>query len=141
MKKSYIVVITVAMALGLNGCSLSFFSQEARTAIFDVDKNTPKSQVVHIATADGISIWKIDGERKVNFVKLTFGGGLTSVTLPAGKHSLGCTIGQDIRIGSVDYIAGHDYLVDYTIDGRKVYYWVEDLTANTVVYGTKRNKG
>lgn len=137
MKKIYLGATMLLLALGFNGCA-TVYSSGGTVAAFGVEKNASKSDVVRITAANRMSIWKIDGERKVGIINMMTSGGLKEVTLPAGEHKLGCALGRDIWIGAINYEAGHDYLVNYDIEESKIYYWVEDLTAKSVVYGKKR---
>jgi hypothetical protein len=70
---------------------------------------------------------------------MSTGVGLNSVLFSEGTHTIGgMVVKRQLKIGSVDYKAKHEYLIDYVIEDKKIYYWVKDLTDNVVVYGTDR---
>jgi hypothetical protein len=111
---------------------------------------TIKEQVIYRAsltgdeaivnTSKGMSIWEVDGDRKVSAIRImSTGVGLNSVLFSEGTHTIGgMVVKRQLKIGSVDYKAKHEYLIDYVIEDKKIYYWVKDLTDNVVVYGTDR---
>jgi hypothetical protein len=102
---------------------------------------TLTGEEVFIKTAKGLSFWRVDNDRKASAMKvLASGKGINNVVLMAGNHTLGGLVsGQQINIGTVDYKAKHEYLVDYLIEDKMIYYWVKDLTDNVVVYGKERS--
>jgi len=95
-----------------------------------------------INTSNGLSIWEVDGDRKVSAIKIMAAGtGLNSFLFSEGTHTIGGLVNKrQIRIGSVNYKAKHEYLIDYLIEDRKIYYWVKDLTDDVVVYGREKSK-
>ena len=142
MKKIVYLVVAFAIALGFSGCGTKYYEGELRSSYMpEVINNASKDKSALIKVASGMTIWKVDRERKVNFLKMLFSGGLDSIIVEEGKHTISCSRKRDINIGSVMYKAGHEYLIDYTeVGGKKIYYWVKDLTDNIVVYGKETTK-
>ena len=143
MKNIKILLIT-CMLLIVSGCT-SYNAGELRSSYTPLAINVDESneKTVTIKAADGLDIWKVDNKRQVNFIKLMFLGGLDSVLLPEGKHSLMATsITGDLRIPSYYYVGGHEYLIDYVSkdsgDRKKIVYWVKDLTDDKVVLGKEK---
>ncbi len=104
-----------------------------------IDK-APDSELAYIKSANNLIIVTVDGERKVNFIKVMAGKGIDSIKIKEGYHTIICYLGVDINIGKVFYKKGHEYFIDYskgdTSYGRqKIHYWVKDLTENKIVYG------
>lgn len=111
---------------------------------------TIKEQVIYRAsltgneavvnTSEGMSIWEVDGDRRVSAIRImSTGVGLNSVLFSEGTHTIGGMVKKrQLKIGAVDYKAKHEYLIDYIIEDETIYYWVKDLTDNVVVYGKDR---
>ena len=140
MKNIKILLITSLLVI-VSGCT-SYNAGEVRSSykplIIDVD--TTSENIVTIKTADGLDIWKVDNKRKVNFIKMMFSGGLDSIVISEGRHSLvASSNGVDLRISSFNYIGGHEYFIDYVSaksgESIRVIYWVKDLTEEKVVLG------
>lgn len=138
MKKVRTLIIICLVAI-ISGCT-SYNAGEVRSSYSPVAINVDESnnKAVTIKTADDLIIWKVDNKRKVNALEIIFGGGLDSILLPEGKHSLtASTSGVDLRINSFNYIGGHEYFIDYVSatngERKRVVYWVKDLTEDKVV--------
>jgi len=91
-----------------------------------------------VKTARGLIIWKVDRDRKVSIPKVMFGKGLDSILVTEGEHSIGGSLkGTDINISKTHYKSGHEYIINYVINGDQIRYWVKDLTNDEVIYGTE----
>lgn len=147
MKKMSLSLLFLIIILNISGCSLKggFLGvtnvgepRESYEPVY-IDK-APESELAYIKTAGGIIIVSVDGDRKVNFAKVMVGIGIDSIKIKEGEHTIDGFIGADVRIGTVYYKKGHEYLIDYAKGsssyGRQtVHYWVKDLTNNKIVYG------
>lgn len=145
MKKISIGIMTLFIMLSLTGCGASYYEGQPKplynpTSIDGASEN--KGALIKVA--NGLIIWKVDGERKVNFVKAMFGKGLDSIIVKEGIHTLSCSKGMDVNIGAIKYKSGHEYFIDYleVKDGsrRSIHYWVIDITDNKIVYGKEKRK-
>ena len=140
MKVLKIFIISILMV----GCSSkSYLEGDIRETYEPVSINgAQEGNSAFVKTAAGISIWKVDGEREVAAFKVLVSGGLNSIFLNEGYHTISCTRRGDIHIGKTYYKKDHEYLIDYLEekDGsrRRVYYWVKDLTEDRVVYGEEK---
>ncbi len=142
MKK--LVIGLLISLLAIAGCSksYSYFEASARTEYFPFAvKNVEKGKAAFIKAADGVSIFKVDGERVANMFE-AMAGKHDSVLVAEGSHTLVCSLrsnGRDMYIGKAFYKANHEYLVDFASenDGRTTttHYWVKDLTDNKVIFG------
>jgi hypothetical protein len=133
-----LVKVTSALLaiLLISGCT-SITKGEQRGSYTPVAiNNADVNNSATIKVADGIIIWKVDGERQVNFLKVMFGSGFDSILVTPGKHSFsGSLKGKDINVFNTNYKSGHEYLLNYVIKSDTIHYWVKDLTSNEVVYG------
>ncbi len=138
------VLNIVFISFLVTGCSSkSYFEGDIRDAYEPTSINgAQKGTSALVKTAAGISIWKVDGKREVSAFNVLVSGGLDSILLTEGYHTIGCTRRGDINIGKTYYKKEHEYLIDYLEekDGsrRRVYYWVKDLTEDRVVYGEEK---
>ncbi|TXR52101.1 hypothetical protein [Reinekea thalattae] len=132
----------IVFAIFIVGCSsTSYHAGELKdsytpTAIDVADDNN----VAIVKVADGLTIWKVDGDRKVGIFKMLFRKGLDSLLLSEGDHYLtGSIKGKDLRIKQASYVGGHEYFIDYLTvtvgDRMTVYYWIKDLTDDKVILG------
>ncbi len=110
------------------------FSGSTKYSPVYIDK-APDSELAYIKSADHLIIVTVDGERKVNFVKVMAGSGIDSIKIKEGNHTILGSLGVDINIGKVFYKKGHEYFIDYAKEGQRIHYWVKDLTEDKVVYG------
>ena len=145
MKRISIGIMTLFIILGLTGCGVSYYEGQLKSSYNPTSMNgASKDKGALIKVADGLIIWKVDGERKVNFVKVMFGKGLDSIIVKEGKHTLSCSRGIDVNIGTINYKSGHEYFIDYIEvkdgDRRSIHYWVKDITDNKIVYGKEKSK-
>jgi hypothetical protein len=143
MNKIISLTITIMFIVIFTGC----FGKNYIYGQFKSNYNTvnlyggSKEKGALIKVADDLIIWEVDGIRKVNVFKLMFGKGIDSLILKEGKHTLGLSFfGTDINIGEVYYKPGHEYFINYLVVKSKIYYWIEDLKNNKVVYGKKKTK-
>ena len=145
MKKIITGIMILSIILGLSGCGASYYEGQLKSSYNPISMNgASKDKGAIIKVADGLIIWKVDEERKVSFVKVMFGKGLDSIVVNEGKHTLSCSRGMDINIGSINYKSGHEYFIDYLeiVDGRRksIHYWVKDLTDNKIIFGKEKTK-
>jgi hypothetical protein len=131
------ITSTLLTVLFISACSTSITTGELKDSYSPVAiNNADVNNSATIKVADGIIIWKVDGERQVNFLKVMFGNGFDSIIVTEGKHSFsGSFKGKDINVGQVYYKSGNEYLLDYVVKGDRIHYWIKDLTTNEVVYG------
>ncbi|WP_415398300.1 hypothetical protein [Sulfurimonas sp. CS5] len=147
MDKKLLGSLLFSLLLLFTGCSTTYYEAKPKDTYtptkINVTEKYSKNDVALIKVADGISIWEVDGERKVNAFKMILGlSGLDSILIPEGDHRFACRkkyrSGYNIRINNTFFKGGHEYLVDYLqVDDKKIYYWVEDLTDGKIVYGKK----
>jgi hypothetical protein len=137
------IILAIAL-ISLSACaSKSYLEGDVRSSYSPEHiGNVDASRAATIKAAEGLVIWKVDGERKVNAFKLMVGQGLDSILVSEGFHTLSASRGMDLNIGRTNFEAGHEYLIDYIEekegDRRRVYYWVVDLADNKVVAGQER---
>jgi len=144
MKNIKMLLVTCMLVI-VSGCT-SYKSGEVRSSYTPLAINvneSNKEKIVTIKAADGLDIWKVDNKRQVNFIKLMFTGGLDSILLPEGKHSMMATsITGDLRIPLYNYVGGREYFIDYVSkksgDAKSIYYWVKDVTTDKVVLGREK---
>lgn len=147
MKKvSLSILVGLVVMFSFSGCSSkSYMEAEMRSEYKPVNvDNKPIEDSALIKVADGMIIWAVDGDRKVNFAKVMFGSGLDSIYVSEGEHFISCSRKYDVNIGKTFYKAGHEYFIDYleekSSDRIKIYYWIKDLTDNKVVFGKELKK-
>lgn len=135
------ILLITCMLVIVSGCT-SYSAGELRDSYspFVVYGQESNDKVATVKAASGLTIWSIDHVRKVSAVKKYFGGGLDSVLLPEGKHTLkAAKSGVNLNISTFYYVSGHEYFIDYVYKksggSKRVYYWVKDLTEDKVVLG------
>ncbi|WP_324172728.1 hypothetical protein [Sulfurimonas sp.] len=134
MRKLLYGIITLTMIIGYTGCS----SREPK--LVNIGK-APKEESSIIKTAGSLRIRQVDGKRVISlFNKLIVGAGHRSIMVKEGQHTIFCAYNNggalaNVNVGKVNYLAGHEYIIDYQIEGRKIRYWVKDLTDNKIVLG------
>jgi len=149
MKNTIHTLISIAIVVGFSACSATYNTGVAKTSYTPkaID-NAKLENGALIKVADGLYINKVDNKSTVFFLASSFStmlgfDSLDSVIVTEGKHSIqfqrdGKTGYRNLFIGSMHYKKGHEYFINYTeFDSRQIYYWMEDLTDNKVVYGKK----
>lgn len=130
------VAVLVAFSIMMSGCSSKQLGEPKANYEPKYINKLSEDNLAYIKVAKELGIWRVDRNREANFINVMLSGGLDSIKVKEGKHTLSLSFkGKDIHIGQVYYKKGHEYFVDYVFEGKRIYYWVKDINTNDVVYG------
>jgi len=127
----------LASTILLSGCAIKPIPSQPRDSYNWY--GSEQGEGAAVKTVRGIKVWSVDGQRIASILEVMTGKAFDALKLAPGRHSMIATVdGRDMKIGAVNYEAGHEYLIDMLKVGDRTYYWVEDTTSGQVVYGKKK---
>lgn len=126
------------LALILTGCAGFGYQEASMRGSYDpvIPEGVDSSNAALIKAAGSMQFIKVGSHRVGGGFKEMFTGSPDSVYVEEGRHTITAKYGETpINVGAANYVAGHEYLLDYMSNGSRIYYWVKDLTTGDVVYG------
>ena len=136
MKKISILIAIFSISL-LSGCATKYTTSNV------LDNYTPYNMAPNIQetailkAVKGTKFWAVDGNRIASIIDVMLGNAHDSIVLPTGPHTISASKGIDLDIGTVNYKAGHEYLLATFQAGKRIHFWIEDKTTNETIWGKK----
>ncbi len=150
MKRISITVMILLIILSFTGCSSKFINGEMKSSYtpLKVGKNI-ETQSAIIKVADGLLVWKVDGEETTSkfqlFLPYIISNRTYSVIVDEGNHSISIKYYANNSMATmyfkeIMYKSNHEYFIDYIIYDSIINYWIKDLTDNKIVYGKEKTE-
>jgi len=155
--------LTIILALlSITGCGATYVSGNIKESYSPEYININKGEDnALIKVAEDLYIWKVDDKELVGSAKRAFliaaqaalGVLMIDISAPdslvvkEGKHTIFIMKkgrGYHLSIQNMPFEKEHEYLINFIErkngESFRIYYWMEDLTENKVVYGKKKTK-